>query len=161
MQMLDASSIIYAWDNYPEPQFPALWRWLGTQIHIKQLTISQCAFDEVKKKTPECGGWLVLQNIEIQDITSEILQFALKISKLIGIKNDNYHPKGVGANDVLIIATARVRGASLVCNEGVQVLAPTLLSKCKIPAVCAMPAVRVECMSFLDYIKRSKAIYER
>ena len=161
MQMLDASSIIYAWDNYPEPQFPPLWRWLGTQIRIKRLTISQCAFDEVKKKIPECASWLVLHNIEIYDINDQILQVALQIKTLIKVDAENYNPKGVGANDVLIIATARVLGASLLSNEGVQALVPTNLSRCKIPAVCAMPAVRVECMSFLDYIKRSKAVYER
>ena len=56
MQMLDASSIIYAWDNYPEPQFPPLWRWLAAQINQKALAIAQCALEEVKKKTPEFGG---------------------------------------------------------------------------------------------------------
>ena len=32
MQVFDASSMIHAWDNYPEPQFPGLWSWLAFQL---------------------------------------------------------------------------------------------------------------------------------
>ena len=32
MQTFDASSMIYAWDNYPIEQFPPLWDWMGVQV---------------------------------------------------------------------------------------------------------------------------------
>ena len=160
MQMLDASSIIFAWENYSETQFPSLWVWLAYQVSRKSLTIARCAFDEVQHKTPECAAWLETQVVEKFDVTDAILQFSARIATLLGIENDRYHPKGVGANDIIIIATARIFAASLICNEGVQVSALLVPSKRKIPAVCAMQEVNVECMSFLQYIKRSKTVFE-
>jgi Domain of unknown function (DUF4411) len=160
MRMLDASSIIYAWDNYPLDQFPALWVWLASQLSQKLLTIARCAFDEVKTKTPECGDWLSANAVEIVDISNAVLSEAMRIKKLVGIVAENYHPKGVGANDITIIATARINGASLVSNEGVQTTAPLEPSKRKIPAVCAMTGIGVECLSFLSYIKQSKATFK-
>jgi Domain of unknown function (DUF4411) len=39
MQVFDASSMIYAWDNYPMRQFPGLWEWMATQIEEKKLVM--------------------------------------------------------------------------------------------------------------------------
>jgi hypothetical protein len=50
MQVFDASSIIYAWDNYPIRQFPGLWEWMVKQIEDEKLAIPSIAFDEVEKK---------------------------------------------------------------------------------------------------------------
>ncbi len=47
MQVFDASSMIYAWDNYPMRQFPGLWEWMATQIGEKKLMMPSVAFDEV------------------------------------------------------------------------------------------------------------------
>jgi len=32
MSLFDASSIIYAWDNYPPELFPPLWDWLEEEL---------------------------------------------------------------------------------------------------------------------------------
>ena len=47
MRVFDASSMIYAWDNYPVQQFPGLWEWMADQISTEELQISAVAFDEV------------------------------------------------------------------------------------------------------------------
>src|SRR6478672_7026640 len=109
-QAFDASSIIYAWDNYPEPQFPPLWTWIARQINQGELQMSRVACEEVDEKAPDCGQWLRAQNLRGLEIGDDITQEAMRIKGLLNIVADNYHAKGVNENDVLIIATARVLG---------------------------------------------------
>lgn len=159
MRVFDASSMIYAWDNYPIGQFPPLWDWIASQIEAKELVMPSVAFDEVNHKTPECGEWLKENDLERLDVSNAILQDAKRIKGLLGIVDDNYHPKGVGENDILIIATARFHGAELVSDEERQTNLPQVSSKRKIPAVCAMPSVAVSCINFIDFIKASGAVF--
>ena len=159
MQVFDASSMIYAWDNYPINQFPGLWEWMEVQIKTKQLAMPAVAFDEVLHKAPDCGGWLKKQSIERLGINNAILQDALRIKGLLGIADDQYHPKGVGENDILIISTARAYQAELVSDEGRQTGLPQAPSKRKIPAVCAMTEVNVPCINFIDFIRRTAQVF--
>jgi len=159
MQVFDASSMIYAWDNYPINQFPGLWEWMTTQIEEQRLVMPNVAFEEVANKTPECGKWLEENDITQLEITNEIVQGAMRIKKLLGIEGDNYHAKGVGENDLFIIATARVHKAELVSDEKRQTALPKEPTKRKIPAVCAMKEVDVLCINFLEFIKRSDEIF--
>lgn len=158
MQVFDASSMIYAWDNYPLRQFPGLWEWMAKRIAGRELQMPRVAFDEVEHKVPECRDWLRDHNIELLEISNEVAQDAVRIKGLLGIVNDNYHPKGVDENDLLIIATARAHAAELVSDESRQKL-PDVAAKRKIPAVCDMAEVLVRCVGFLDYIKRSDAVF--
>lgn len=159
MRVFDASSMIYAWDNYPIGQFPPLWEWMASQIEAKELVMSSVAFDEVNHKTPDCGEWLKENNLEQLAISNAILQEAKRIKGLLGIVDDNYHAKGVGENDILIIATARLHGAELVSDEERQTNQPQVSSKRKIPAVCAIPTVSVSCINFIEYIKASGEVF--
>lgn len=159
MQVFDASSMIYAWDNYPVRQFPPLWEWMAAQIEGIQLVMPSVAFEEVENKAPDCGEWLKDNNLEQLVISNAILQDAKRIKGLLGIVGDNYHSKGVGENDILIIATAYVYGAELVSDEEKQRTLPQVLSKRKIPAVCDMTGISVPCVNFIEYIKRSEAVF--
>lgn len=159
MRVFDASSMIYAWDNYPIGQFPPLWDWMASQIEAKQLVMPSVAFEEVQNKTPDCGAWLKENNLGQLAISNAILQDAKRIKGLLGIVGDNYHAKGVGENDILIIATARLHGAELVSDEERQTNQPQISSKKKIPSVCVMPSVSVSCINFIEYIKASGAIF--
>ena len=159
MQVFDASSMIYAWDNYPMRQFPGLWEWMAAQIEGKQLIMSSVAFEEVEHKAPDCGEWLKDNNLEQLSISNAILQDAKRIKGLLGIVGDNYHPNGVGENDILIIATARAHGTDLVSDERKQTALPLALPRFKIPAVCDIAGVSVICINFIEYIKRSEEIF--
>jgi predicted nucleic acid-binding protein len=159
MQVFDASSMIYAWDNYPAQQFPGLWEWMAEQISRKELVISGVAFEEVLRKAPDCGEWLKTQSIKRLAISNAILKDAFRIKELLGIADDQYHPKGVGENDILIIATARAHQAELVSDERRQTGLPQAPSKRKIPAVCAMTEVDVPCINFIDFIRRTGQVF--
>ena len=159
MQVLDVSSAIYAWDNYPIEQFPPLWKWLGVQVQGTSLTIPAVAFDEVAHVVPDCGEWLKEHDVQRLAISNAILANALSIKASLKIVGENYHPRGVGENDILIIATARAYHGELISEEGRQKLAPDVLAKRKIPSVCAMPEVAIPCINFLEFIKRSGVVF--
>lgn len=159
MQVFDASSMIYAWDNYPLRQFPRLWKWIAEQIEQNMLVMPHVAFEEVANKTPDCGDWLKENNLEQLEISNVIIQGAMRIKDLLDIVDDNYHPKGVGENDIFIIATAQEQGAELVSDEERQPTLPNIPSKRKIPAVCALREIAVPCINFIEYIKRSDEIF--
>ncbi len=159
MRILDASSILHAWDNYPLVQFPMLWKWLEKQIGQKRLSIASVAFEEVKRKSPECAEWLVEMEVARVAVRNEILAAALQIQKLLGIRDDQYHSDGVDENDVLIIATAKVEGFELVSNESRQLKSPKSNNRLKIPAVCNIPSVGVQCIDFVELIKQSGEVF--
>lgn len=159
MQAFDASSIVYAWDNYPPSHFPHLWKWLSQEIKSKKLVISEVAFEEVKRKFPDPEKWLKDQDISKVAMSIEALHKARQIKDDLGLVGDNYHGKGVGENDILIVASACVEGHELVTNEERQPTLPKNLAKMKIPAVCAMESVSVPCMTFLELMKNSGEVF--
>lgn len=156
MWAFDASSMIYAWDNYPKSQFPGLWNWLSNEAFLGTIAIPSVAFDEVFHKTPDCGQWMAEQDISILHPTTSILLRATDLKEMLGIIGDKYG-SGVGENDLIIIATTEANGFKLVSNEKVQVDLPKALSKFKIPAVCGKKKPPTECVDFLGYIKQSQA----
>lgn len=151
--------MIYAWDNYPVRQFPGLWQWIATQVDEKMVVMPSVALEEVVDKAPDCGEWLKDNDLEQLEISNTIVEFAMRIKSLLGVNGDSYHAKGVGENDILIIATARVHRSELVSNEGRQEKLPDIPAKRGIPAVCAMAEVSVPCINFIEFIKRSDVVF--
>ena len=157
--LLDTSAIIYAWDNYPIKQFPKLWEWLGELVKDGDLKIPQVAFEETIKNSPECADWLKDKQVVRVPIGNEILKEALRIKKLLEIEDDQYR-KGVGENDIFIIACSRHLKLPLINNEAVQTdLKLTHLANYKIPAVCGLKEVKVPSINFLQFLKESKEVF--
>lgn len=142
MRVFDASSIIYAWDNYPVLKFPKLWEWMGTEIQAKEFSIPRIAFEEVQSQSPNCAKWLKDVGILKIAVSNEITSEALRIKNLLGIMNDQYGG-GVGENDLFIIATARIEGVELISDESKQPNVPDNMKNYKIPAVCSLPALKL------------------
>jgi len=80
------------------------------------------------------------------------LLMAQEIKTLLGIVEEQY-TKGVGENDLFIIAMAKETSTILVSEESRQNNLPALKSNYKIPAVCNMQEVQVECINFLELLK--------
>jgi predicted nucleic acid-binding protein len=159
LPILDASSAIHASDSYPETQFPPLWNWIENQITAGTLCTSVVAMGEIADKAPDCAAWLADRDIQQFDVDTDIANEAVRIKTFLGIEGDNYHPKGVGENDLLIIATARIQETELISDEAVQTNLPDIMPKFKIPAVCDLPEVQVTCRSFLSHIKASNQVF--
>jgi len=88
MPVFDASSMMYAWDNYPESQFPPLWDWIESEINNNRLSMPSVAVDEVGHKAPDCKAWLIKCALQELAITNQIVQEANRIKNLLGILND-------------------------------------------------------------------------
>ena len=157
--MFDASAIIDGWEHYPIAQFPGVWSWISNEIKNGNILISKVAFKEVKDKYSECAKWIDDNDIQKIEVSKDILKFSLDIQKLLGIEGDNYG-NGVGENDIIIISSAKSMGAILISNENVQTNLPQTNKKnYKIPAVCKMEYVGIECINFLEFIKKSRQIF--
>lgn len=159
MRVLDASAIIYAWDNYPLAQFPGLWSWLASELKSHELAIPVVALEEVGHKVPECAQWLKNADVLKLPMSEAVVMAAMLIKQAVGVVNDQYHPKGVDENDLFIIAAAKVHGAELITNEARQFGAQVETRKYKIPAVCDLSAVGVSSLNFLEYIQKSQKVF--
>lgn len=159
MLTFDASSMIYGWDNYPIEKFPKLWDWMEQQIGAAEFTIPDVAYDEIEARAPDCHAWLESVGIGVIDTTDESLQFAQATKELLGIVGDKYHANGVGENDLMIIACAKLNDCHLVSNEGLQNSLPNNMARYKIPAVCKHANVAVPCFDFLQLIKSTQTVF--
>ena len=134
MYCFDTSSILHAWANYPEEQFPSVWRWMEKQIKAGEFLIPEIVRDEAQDE--DVLDWFVGKRLPTVAIPDKILNVAQSIKGGLGIKNDDYSQRGVNNNDVIIIATAKVYGCAIVTEEGVQQQLPPKRKQYKMPAVC-------------------------
>jgi hypothetical protein len=95
MQVFDASSMLYAWDNYPIAQFPGLWAWMADRVMQGVIRMSEVAAEEVGHKAPECVTWLKDSGLQKMPVTEAILLEAFRIKGLLEIEEDKYGA-GVG-----------------------------------------------------------------
>lgn len=156
MRVIDASSLVFAWDNYPIANLRTLWAWIESEISQRNIVIPRVAFEEVGHVSPDCKSWVTsISNFSTIEVDNSIVTGALAINDSLGIQNDEYG-SGVDANDVIIIATAMSLSCDLITNENRQPSLPNNIKKYKIPATCNLPSVRVNCINFADLIRSSQ-----
>lgn len=159
MRVFDASSALYAWDNYPIENLPTIWSWIESEISSSRIVVPRVALDEIGHISPECRQWLHdIDGFDPVEVDNAIASHALLINSELGVQNDQYGT-GVDANDVIIIATAMARGYELVSNEARQPSLPSNLKKYRIPAVCNLSSIGVSCINFTDLIRSSNRVF--
>lgn len=159
MRLIDASSVLIAWDTYPIQQFPRVWDWMARLVANHELVLSEANVEEVKHKAAECARWLAEHDCRHLNVSEEILQEAMRIKGLLGIVGDKYSKKGVDENDLICIATAKIHQVELISDEGVQFIPPLIPANSKIPRVCSLPEVQVHCMPFRVFLTSSGAVF--
>lgn len=155
MRVIDSSSLLHGWDDYPLGNFPRLWEWMASEISQGSILVPQIVVGEVERICQECALWVEgVNNFSAVEINDLIVSEALAIISWLGVENDQFG-SGVGSNDILIIATAKSLGCPLISNEARQAILPLNRKKYKMPAVCSASIVGVDCISFADLIKAS------
>jgi len=162
----DASAIVYLWDNYPiqNPHFDSIWKWFSNHVEQENFIISDVAINEVRQKilydailktVPKSADFIAILNIitVFKKVPADLLT-AQKIKNILEIEEDKYHSKGVGENDLLIIANAKRTCSILVTNEKRQddVITIKIRAKYKIPAVCNLDTVGVENINLAELL---------
>jgi len=112
MRVIDASSIVLAWDIYPIDQFSKFWLWVETSLKSKSLVMGQPNFDEVGHVSPDCYTWLT-PHLMVLPVDNQVVSAAVLINRALGVSSGNYHPSGVDENDVFCIAVGRLKIAVL------------------------------------------------
>jgi hypothetical protein len=155
--------MIDLWDNYPiqNPHFDAIWNWFKLKVESGEFVISKIAFNEIKDKIlfekitediPEANKFIdILDNFIVYEQTEQELIIALTIKQSLEIEEDNYG-KGVGYNDLCIIANSKATNTILINNEGIQNIKPKEKRSYKIPAVCNMPEVGVTSINLVELL---------
>jgi hypothetical protein len=155
MRAFDTSSIVHAWDNYPIDKFPRLWGWFAQQFASGDIVFPSVVIEELRTVSPDCVQWMQSVGFQQLPMTDAILVHALQVKQYLGIDNPR-GTGGVGEVDILIVCAACAHGCGLVSNEAVQAILPVNRQKYKMPAVCALPFVNVNCMSFIQFLNASQ-----
>ncbi len=145
---LDTSALIAAWDErYPIDHFPRLWDHMEAALESGTAVVHESVIDELLKRSKDLAKW-------IKRIPDAIVPFEREIQ----IKSRQIlsrHPrlvmihKSAFAADPFVIATASLRGLTVVSEEGFG-----SASKPKIPDVCK--AEGPKCIRLLDLIRENR-----
>jgi hypothetical protein len=129
---IDTSCLIAAWEErYPIDHFPKFWALLDCAITARKICAPIAVHDETEKKSKELHKWLGDRDglfVELnEDIQKEVKAILVKHPRLVVEKKQRY------AADPFIIATAKLRGLTIVTEER-----PTgNLNRPNIPDICA------------------------
>ena len=104
----------------------------------------------------------VTEVLDLSDLNGQVVQSllmdlqVLDSSKLVGMQVSG---QVLDENGGVQTRSGTVTGVELISDENRQNTLPANAKKYKIPAVCAMRTVSVNCINFVDYIKQSNQVF--
>ena len=157
---VDANIFIASWySSYPIKNFPSLWVQLAQYQddiiliapingEIEPISSADKNLSLVEQKTKyPLRTWLNTNQFSETPIDDTVNQLSLELEKKYQIKNP---PKGVGKNDILLIAYAKIMEKTVVTFEKIQNQRPHEKHNYKIPLVCKDE--KVICIDFINMI---------
>ena len=157
---IDTNIFIASWYSlYPIKNFPSLWVQIAqyqqnivliTPIYgeIEPISSANKNLSQVKQKTKyPLRTWLNTNQFSDIPIDDAVNQLSLELEKKYQIKNSS---RGVGKNDILLIAYAKIMDKTVVTYEAIQTQKPGKKYNYKIPLVCKDEGVN--CINFIDMI---------
>ena len=157
---VDANIFITSWyHSYPIDIFPSLWRQLAQYQHdiilITPIYGEIGPISSVDKNLPQVvlkdkyplRTWLNNSQFYEAPIDDKVNQLSLDMEKKYQIKNPS---KGVGKNDMLLIAYAAEMCKTVVTFERIQNQRPAMKYNYQIPLVCQDE--NVPCINFINMI---------
>ena len=157
---VDANIFITSWCAlYPIKNFPSLWRQLAQYQH--DIILIAPIYDEIEpisstdKNSPQVERetkyplrtWLNANQFYETPVDNAVNRLSLGMEQKYQIRNPS---KGVGKNDILLIAYAIQMSKTVVTFESIQSQRPNMKYKYKIPLVCKDEGVN--CINFIDMI---------
>ena len=144
---IDTSALIQSWHNrYPKENFPGFWNKLSELVGSGTLVATEEVKIELDRKADELLKWAEQQNgffVQIDDdIQHEVRRILQNHKKLLDTR------KGRSGADPFVIALAKLRGLTVVTEEGPS---RNPIKKPNIPDVCKDLAVK--CIRVVDLIK--------
>lgn len=143
---IDTSCLIAAWEErYPPDNFPKFWIYLERLVDEGRVRAPVAVLDETEKKSKDLHAWLKARPALFidyeEEIQLEVRAILSRYQRLVMEKKQRY------AADPFIIATARVKGLTIVTEEK-----PTFsLNRPNIPDVCR--DMGLDCMSLIELIR--------
>ncbi len=162
--LIDASAAIAMWEEmYPPENFPTFYALMGQKFLALNIYFVKPVFDEIEKTQGKLGdddliAWLKKTlgeksfiNTLNQGTSERVNEYTVTYLGEGGAKRE-----GVDLNDLLLVATAKEYGFTIVTQEGIQSSPPKKKEKYKIPAVCQKEEVR--CINLIEFIKEIKLV---
>ena len=158
---VDANIFLTSWyHSYPIKIFPSLWEQLAQHHH--DIILITPIYDEIEPISPEdkklsqteqqikypLRTWLNTSPFYETPIEDEVNLFSIGMEKKYQIKSQ---PRGVGKNDILLIAYAIQMYKTVVTFERIQNQRPDMKYNYQIPLVCKDE--EVNCINFIEMVK--------
>ena len=157
---VDADIFITSWRySYPMKIFPSLWNQLAQHandiiliapIHgeIEPISSADKNLSHTEKKTKyPLRTWLNANQFYETPVDDAVNRLSLGMEQKYQIRNSS---RGVGKNDILLIAYAKIMDKTVVTYEAIQTQKPGKKYNYKIPLVCKDEGVN--CINFIDMI---------